>query len=344
MGAVYWVGADGNVWLKDASGTRNVGAANGTGLGQGDNWGLQAGGFESNTLQQSIQAQRIADPNPPASVAPAGGSAAAAPAKPDKSNDIAVQQAGLGAVDQQTTAGLAAIDRALQSLIGNYDTESTANEGNYGQQSNTNKGNLQTNKQSAFVNAAQGRQGLMGTLASLGALSGSGIQLANRAVQQGANTDLAGAEGTYGENQSGLDTAIGTFRQQDKQRRDNAGTSAGNARTNVQNQAAKNKQTFYSNIANDYAEMGNAGEASRYTGLAASLYPQVAATSIPDSNLNYTAAAFTPGTLANYIAGAGDTTVSSSPTGGGGTGSNLPTLVANNQSLKKKQQQPVLAT
>lgn len=76
MGSVYWVGQDGNIYLKDSSGTRNVGAANGTGLamGQKNNYGLQAGGFESNSLGQSVQAQRIADPNPgnPSSVVQSG--------------------------------------------------------------------------------------------------------------------------------------------------------------------------------------------------------------------------------------------------------------------------------
>lgn len=62
--SVYWVGSDGNVYLKGPSGVKNVGSSSGA------NYNLGAGGFESNTLHQSIQAQRIADPNPPQ---PSGG-------------------------------------------------------------------------------------------------------------------------------------------------------------------------------------------------------------------------------------------------------------------------------
>lgn len=320
-GSVYWLGADGNVYLKGASGVQNAGKA----------INLSDAGFDASGL--SAEATRINDPNPPPGPAnPNGNTGGTAPAVADKSNDIALQNAGLGAVDTQTSSGLSAIDKALGTLIGQYDTEAGANEGNFKTQSDTNQNNLQKNKQSALVNAAQGRQGLFGTLSSLGALNGSGIDLANRAVQKGANDDLNGAADNFGTNQSSLDTAIGTFRQEDKERRDNANTSADNARTNTRNEAAKSKQTFYSNLANDFAAQGDAGEASRYTGLASALYPEVAATSIPNSNIAYTGAAFTPGTLASYLAGANSTAVTAAPVNGGG----IPGLTASNP-IKKKQ-------
>lgn len=277
--------------------------------------------------QATNNAAAPANPNGVATGSGSGGTTA------DKSNDIALQLAGIGAIDQQTGAGLSSIDRALAGLTGQYDTETTANEGNYHTQSDTNENNLQKNKQTALVNAAQGRQGLFSTLSSLGALNGDGIVLANGAVQKGANDDLSGAADNYGENQQGLDTAIGTFRQEDKERRDNAVTAAANARTNVQNEAAKNRMSFLSNLANDYSAEGNAGQAKTYADQASALYPQIASTSIPDSNIAYTGAAFTPGTLANYMAGADNTQVTATPTQGGA----LPGLVA--APAKKKQLQ-----
>lgn len=243
----------------------------------------------------------------------------------DKSNDIALQKSGLGAVDTQTTAGLSAIDKALGNLFSSYDTEKTANEGNYKTQSDTNQGNLQSNKETALVNAAQGRRGLFGTLASLGALSGSGVDLANEAVQNGANEDLSGAANNYASNQTGLDNAIGAFRTADQERRDQANNSADNARTNVHNDAAKSRQQFLTGLANDYAAEGDTATAKTYADQAAALYPEIASTDVPNSNIAYTGAAFTPGTLANYLAGANGTTVSVAPPEGGG---GLPTLVA----------------
>lgn len=270
-------------------------------------------------------------PSDPNATAGAGGTGAA---KVDKSNDIALQLAGLSAVDQQTHTGLSSIDAALAKLLGQYDTEAGSNETNFTNQSNTNQGNLQKNKQTALVNAAQGRQGLYGELASIGALNGSGVDLANHAVQKGANDDLSGAADNYSENQSGLDTAIGTFRQEDKARRENAQTSGDNARLNVQSDAAKNRMAFLTNLSNDHAAMGNEAEAKRYSDEAAALYPEMARTSVPNSNIAYSGAAFTPGTLANYMAGADSTQVTATPTQPGG---GLPGLVA--VSAKKKQLQ-----
>lgn len=247
----------------------------------------------------------------------------------DKSNDIALQTAGLGAVDSQATTGAAAVDAALGKLKGQYDTEAGDNQTTYQTNSDQNQNNLQRNKTTALVNAAQGRRGLLGTLASLGALNGSGITLANQAVQKGANDDLAGAGDTFATNQTGLDTALKAFKTQDTERRQNADTAAADAKTNITNEAAKNRQQFYSNLANDYAAQGDSANASKFTKLAADLFPAIAGSSVPSTNLGYTAAAFNAPSLANYLAGANSTQVKVTPaTGSGNTPSTLPGLIA----------------
>lgn len=283
---------------------------------------LRAGGSTSATPAPS-------DPNRTSTSGTSG------PAPVDKSNNIALQLAGLAAADTQYSTGVSAVDKALAQLMGRYDAETKTNEDSYKTQADTNMNNLQKNKQAAMVNAAQGRRGLFGTLSSLGALSGDGITLANKAVQKGANDDLTGASENFGENQSGIDTAIGQFRQDDKFRRENANTSAENAKTNVAANVAKSRMSFYSNLANDYADMGNAAEAKRYSDLAAGLYPEMARTSLPETGLAYTGAAFTPASLQNYIAGADTTRVSTAPGQGPAA---IPGLIAS--PVKKKQLQP----
>lgn len=333
MGGIFWVGTDGNVYYKgpggNAAAVKNMGASQGTGT------------VANLTLNGASQ---VDDPNPggannprPAGPANSNGVAAAPAPKPDRSNSIALQNAGLAALGGQTDTGLASINSALARLIGQYDTESGANEKTYGTQSVTNQQNLQRNKQISMVNAAQGRQGLFGTLSSLGALSGTGIDLANRAVQKGANEDLTGAADNFAENQQGLDTSIGQFRQEDKFRRENANTSAENARTNVQGDAAKQRQQFYTQLANDYAAMGNEGESKKYAALASGEFGNIAKSNVPNAQLNYSGAAFTPASLSSYIAGADNTSVSVTPASPGG----LPGLVASPS--KKKRLQPVPA-
>lgn len=330
--AVWWVGGDGNIWFKDSMGTRNVGKP----INMSDK------GFDAQLLSSgsSVGAQRINDPNPqPAKTtqAPANangqGSGGSSTPKVDKSNDIALQLAGLSALDGQTATGMSAIDKALGGLTSKYDTERSSNEGNYTTQSNTNQGNRQRGTQSSLLNAAQGRQGLFGTLSALGALNGSGVDLANRAVKAGANEDLSGVEDTFNENQTGLDTAIGTFRQQDDMRRKDAETAAEDARTNVRGQAAEKRQSFYANLADNYAAMGNGAESKKYASMAAGEYSNIGKNSIPSSNLAYSAAAFTPGTLADYMVGEGGTVVSATPTSPTGEGG-LPGLSAGNRKKK----------
>lgn len=330
--AVYWIGADGNAYLKSSSGVTKY--TNPTGVGDKGFQGLANG-----RQGQSVQASRIADPNPPAPRAPAnpngpgsGGGGASAPVLPDKSNDIALQNAGLSAIDTQTNTGLGAVDRALGGLVGQYDTERNTNEKTYTESTNQNTNNLQKNKQTALVNAAEGRRGLNGTLASIGALNGTGITLADRAVQKGANDDLSAADENFAGNKSTLETSIGLFRQEDERRRQDARTAAENAKTNVQNNAAQGKLAAFKALADDYSVMGNAAEAQRYTQMATEILPTIASTSIPSSNLAYTGAAFTPTTLATYLAGGNPTTVSAAPAAPG----QRPGLIATTQPKKKQ--------
>lgn len=338
-GAVYWVGANGNIYLKSSAGVQSLGSAQGTGaLVAAPGSTMKLGG---------TTATRIADPNPPRQTntgntytAPSGGgggSVAAAPVLPDKSNDIALQLAGLSAVDQQFNTGISTIDRSLGNIIGGYDAEATANTTDYQRSVDQNQNNLQKNRQTALVNAAQGRAGLTGTLASLGALNGSGLVLRDRAVQKGANDDLAGADNTFGTNQSALDTSINTFKRQDEQRRKDANVAAQNAKLTVENNAAQNRLQAYKELANDYSEMGNGGEAARYTALASQLFPTLARTSVPNIPLTAQAAAYTPASLASYIAGTNPTTVAVAPAAGVGQ---TPGLVATS-ALRKKQLQTV---
>jgi hypothetical protein len=334
-GSIYWIGGDGNVYSKGAGGNgaqvANLGAANGTGT-------------TANLVLNG--ARQVADPNshPAAAATPApanpngnsGGGGKAPPAGPvykDRSNDIAVQNAGLASSDAQTSAGLAAIQKALGGLKGQYATETAANEANYGNESDSNQNALQGGKQTALVHAGQGRQGLLGTLSSIGALSGDSIELANTAVQNGANDDLAGVNHTFATNQSGLDTSIGTYRRENKSRNDEADTSAENASTNTRNNGLQAKQSYLTNLLNDYSQQGDEATAKGYADQVAALYPQIAATNVPSSKLVAQSAAYTPASLATYL-GAGNTSVTATPAPGDSPGS-LPGLSAINGQRKQ---------
>lgn len=275
-----------------------------------------------------VTAAPSAVPSAPAPAAPP----ATAPAVVDKSNDISQNLSALDATKAMLSGGLGSIKGALASLLGRYDTEASANQSNYDDQSVTNKGNFLKNEQSALVNAAQGRQGLMGVLASLGALNGSGVTLANSAVQKGANDDISGANDTFATNQSALDTGIGSFKTADQQRREDAAKAEADAEKSLQSQVAQNQQSIYGNLSNDYADMGNSGQAKTYSDLLASLFPSIAANSVPSSGPAYSAASYTPASLSSYLSGG--TTVNATPAAGA---AGLPGLMAYVAPSKKKE-------
>ena len=220
----------------------------------------------------------------------------------------------------------------MGSLKGGYADETKANEANYGIESNSNLNTQQGGKQTAYVRAAQGRSGLLATLSSIGALSGDSIELANRAVQNGANEDLSGVNHTFATNQSGLDTAIGTYRREDKLRNDEADAQAENARTNARGQSLQTRQSFLQNLVKDYSDQGDKEQAKNYTDQVAALYPQIAASNVPNANLVTKNAAYTPASLATYL-NQNNTAVTSTPAQGTGP-NNLPTLSAVNTSRK----------
>lgn len=277
----------------------------------------------------STQQQTPAPSNPNG-----GGGGGSAPARPDRSNSIAMQLAGIEATKRMEQAGLSAVDKALANLFREYAIEAAANEKNYNQQTTTNTQNLQTNKQVAMLHAAQGRRGLFGTLQSIGALSGDGITLANRAVQQGANADIAGAQGTFNENQTNLDTAINAFREEDKRRQRINKDQAAEAKVGVRNQAAIARQKYLAQLADDYAQMGDEAKSKHYAREAAALYAKIADTGIPSTKLAPIQASFTPSTLANYIAG-GDTSVTVVPASPGG----VPGLVAGPTPVRRRREE-----
>jgi hypothetical protein len=194
---------------------------------QGSSPRLQSAPNTGISIQPAASGNIVLDPNTrfnaPAAATPAsqnqyygGGNttataaAPAAPVYPDKSGDIGVNQAGLDATGTTRDTAVGLLDKSLSTVMGQYGDDLSHAATSYNNETNANETDLQGNKQSSLEHAVQGRQGLYGTLASLGALSGTGVELANHAVQKGANEDLTTAANTYATNQNGLDSGYGT--------------------------------------------------------------------------------------------------------------------------------------
>lgn len=255
-----------------------------------------------------------------------GSTAPTTPAKvlPDRSRSIADAQAQLRGAEEQLRTGMAGIDESLANILSRYDRQANRYKTQVGESRTTAKNNLLSQIQAALSGAAQGRQGLAGTLASIGALSGSGIDLMNRAVQRGANMDITGANETLKESETALTNALNEFTERDEERRDDLNLNAENARINLRNLVDSNRQKAFAQLADDYAQIENQSEADRYSRLRDELYPVLGRSSVP-ANLAFSDVPFTLPQLANYVAGQSNMQVTAAPRGGG---SSLPGLVA----------------
>lgn len=274
----------------------------------------------------------------PAPAAPSG------PAKPQL-NQAAVD-ATYKAVDSlgvEQDTGYRNIDDSFGSLLSRYNKEAAQNEGDYTEQTETNTNNLTRNKQNALVAAAQGRRGLRGTLASLGALSGDGGVLADRAVTTSANQDIGEAADTFATNAQGLDKAIDRFRDEDKDRRAEAETTRVNQRTALEGSIASKRQNYFQKLAEIFGQADRTGEANDFLGKAGSLNNEIASKSrVASTAFAPRSAAFTPGDLESYLAGAGDMTVDVAEGGMGGQAN--PTSILAGRGRKKEERELATAT
>ena len=318
-GAVYWVGQDGNIWLKDGSGTRNMGRAD---AGASDtSWRSYREGMGN----LSGSATRISDPLAPAptqepassgsnvadTTAPVSRPAPAAPAPVLDEAALANTDKAIASLDTERAIGYKNVDDSFGSLIGKYDNEATRAKGDYDEGVTTNNNNLSRNRQNSLLAAAQGRRGLRGTLAAIGALGGDGAKLADRAVTEGANDDLGESAETFAGNAANLDKAKGRFEEEDKERRAEAETARNNQKTKLDGSIASKRQQFFQKKADIYKAGGRNDDATNWMNQAGDLNNEIATKSaVAATPFTARGAAFTPGALESYLAGAGDMTVS----------------------------------
>ena len=265
------------------------------------------------------------------------------PAKQLNQSAVDSTQQAIDSLGTELNTGYKNIDDSYGSLTGKYDREAAANEADFNEQSDTNTNNLLKNKQNALLAAAQGRRGLRGTLAAIGALNGDGSILADRAVTTAANQDIGEAGDTFATNAQVLDKSIKKFREEDKDRRAEAETTRTNQRTALEGNVASKKQDFFQKMAELYAGADRTGEADSYLKQAGDLNNEIASkTRIESTAFAPRSAAFTPGKLESYLAGAGDMTVDVAE--GGNGGANNPTSILAGRTNRKKDEEKQMAT
>lgn len=334
QGSVYWIGQDGNVYLKNGSGVTNQGRAQGSAT-------------TANLVLNG--AREIDDPNvgmknvsSTTTGTPTGTSST--PAKVVNTAAVSATQQALDSLGTESAVRNKSIDDNLNSVIGGYDQDAAKATEDFNTQNDTNQNNLQKNKQNALVAGAQGARGLRSTLAAMGALGGDGIKLANRAVTDAANTDIGEAVDTATTNATTLQKSKKDFDDEDAKRRAQAQTEAANNRTAAEGAVLTKRQQYLQKLADLFNDGGDTGNANRYLGEAGALNNEIAQKgAVAATPITARSAAFTPGDLDTYLGGAGDMTVTTAEGDNGASGDATSILAARAKDKDKKQQQLVAA-
>jgi len=352
-GNAQWVGADGNRYVSTNGKVQNVGAAT---SGGGEYWIKQgysmildpnAGGSGktdwnnsgANFIEPSQNGVLGMETRESASSAAASAAAREAAAKTAANASARDNtQKAINSLDTELAVGNQNIDAETGAVRSRYDREAQQNESDYNEQTVNNNQNLLKNKQNGLQAGAQGIRGLRSTLASIGALGGTGLTLANRAVTNSVNQDLGEASETAATNARTLDSAIGKFRDEDKDRRAELETTARNNRTALEGRVESKRQGFLQKMAELFSEIGDTGNATSFLNRAGDLNNTIAQkTAVAQAPVTARSAAFTPGTLADYLAGTGDMTVTTEAGDATGLGTSPSAILAGRKDKERRQ-------
>ena len=191
-------------------------------------------------------------------------------------------------------------------------------------------------RQAAMVQAASGGRGLRSVLASMGALGGTGLDLANQAVSREANIDIGNADKNFQTNASNLTDSWARAEDEDTKRRAEAGTIRDNTLINNAADVASSRQSMYNQLASMYDR--GSSQANNYLAKATALNPDIVAGSRQSvTPYSQSRQLFAPGQLQEYLGGVRDLSVgaSAAPSGQAGSPVNSPLF---GQSQDKRRQ------
>lgn len=269
--AVYWLGADGNIYLKgDDRNVYNVGQPMGANP-------LQDQGFDSN--QMSAKATRIDDPVNPRNTAPApsnptGASTPAAPAL----NQAAVNntQATIDQLPGILQAALEAENQRFGNTMGGFNAQEQTQRGTYDKSTETNQLNYDANFMDSIRAGIKGLGGLMALLRGTGAAGGSVEGDVRDVVGGGTSQDIRTGHDTQEQNQGQLDSSLSQFLTDlGIKRKQNEDTRVNNE-ASLRRDNATQLQDLYGKMAGFYGDAGRTAERDTFMTRAGSLTPEIA--------------------------------------------------------------------
>jgi len=280
----YWVGRDGNVYIRTPNGgTVNAGTATGSNVAY------------RNAVGNGIRAQKINNPGNPQTGGggPATGSGGPAPASTGGGGGAAattglteLDRAGINATQQNINAlgpllaaALAGETTKYGNTVGGFNAQETQQRGTYDKSTVTNQQNYDANMMDSIRAGIKGYAGLKSILRGTGAGGGTAEDWAGETVQNVAAKDIRTGLDTQKENQASLDGSLGAFLTELQRKRQEAADTFENNKRAVSRDNASQLQDLYQKMAGFFSGAGDTGSAAGWVQRAAGLTPTIAANS-----------------------------------------------------------------
>lgn len=272
MADVYWIGQDGNIWLKDAAGTRNMGAA---AAARPDAGGFYDPWADMGEAPIRFNAQQIPDPMVQQS-APSGGGGTPRPAV----NQIAVNNTldSIRRLDEILGQQLAEDQNRFNETQQRLGLQRQRQRSQFDEGIVTNNQNYGRNLMASVGAGSRGLRGLMEALG--GAARGSMGDWARQAVTRQTASDIQAGADSQKENQMALENTLNTNldaiaereRENELIRRQNEAA--------FRRERASEAQRLYNVMAQLYGDAGNTAKRDQYLAQAGSFNPEIAQNSV----------------------------------------------------------------
>jgi len=274
--ATYWIGNNGNVYLKDGSGVKDLGKANPSGIQADGSYSAQYG---------SGYATRIANPSGPVqsggSSAPrvSSGGGGGAPAPVLNQAGISNTQLTIDQLPGLLEAALAAEATKYGNTIKEFDVQEQGQRKTYDQSTTTNQLNYDSNFMDSIRAGIKGLGGLMNLLRGTGAAGGTAEDQARETVGGVTANDIRTGADTRQENQTALDTSLSGFISELQRKRQLADDTRVNNERAVRRDSDTLLQDLFSKMAGFYGEAGDTNNANSWMARAGEITPRIAANS-----------------------------------------------------------------
>ncbi len=278
MDGVYWIGQDGNIWLKDSGGVRNMGPA-GANVTRPDANGFYDPWADNNQEAIRFDVKQIADPMvaQQASTAPSGSTAPARVAP--VLNQAAVNNTAT-AIDQIPgilQAALQSEDQRYGNTVNQFNAEEGTQRKTYEGSTVTNQKNYDATYMDSIRAGIKGLGGLMALLRGTGASGGTVDDQVRDTVGGVTSNDIRTGADTRNENQGSLDSSLETFLTALKGKRAVNDDTLVNNKRSIQRDADTQLQDLYGKMAGYYGDAEQTGSRDWWMARAGEVTPRIAA-------------------------------------------------------------------